>query len=462
LTFVVAATCSNGKYDNPNELSTAEQLITMEQGGAIADVSAARMVTNPQNVSLIRTLYSSLFKRNLNGIFPRLGDAWQDAKSKHLYDFSGNCQKFHLFGDPTLRLLIPQNVALVDSIYVDGIWTMTSDSVKIKSLGRVQVAGTVKQRDTTMTLFNGKSTLQLFDSQKEVVIQEGIGTFRFKVSGSPLYRGEVSITNGHYISTIPIPKDVTFGGSARISIYTWNDQTDGVGFAENVIINGVDTTAAIDTVGPRIEVYLNDFSFHAGDIVKSNPTLIVRLEDESGINTSTVGVGHQLFATISNPERTFDLSGYYHSDLDKYQSGEVRYPLLDLSDGKYMLRVKAWDIQNNSSEAETFFEVYSADDFALLHVFNYPNPFSSSTTFTFQRNTTDPIDIEVKIYSIAGRYIQNIQMQSIKDSFVKIPWDGKDNDGSEIANGVYFYKVIIQSQDGIRTRETIGKCALIR
>ena len=313
-----------------------------------------------------------------------------------------------------------------------------------------------------MTLFNGRGTIQLFDSQKDVRILEGEGIFNFKVSGSPLYHGEVSITNGHYVATIPIPKDVTFGKSARISIYTWNDQTDGVGYTENVTINGIDTTADIDTVGPRIWVYLNDFSFNSGNIVKSNPTLIVRLEDESGINTSTVGVGHQLSATISKPVRTFDLSNYYHSDPDKYQSGEVRYPLRDISDGKYTLLVKAWDIQNNSSEAETYFEVHSADDFALLHVLNYPNPFSSFTTFTFQRNTTDPIDVDVKIYSIAGRLIHDIKMQSIKDSFVQIPWDGKDNDGSEIANGVYFYKVIIRSQDGIRTNETIGKCAMIR
>ncbi len=462
LTFIVAATCSYGKYDNPQELSAAEQLVTMEKGGAVADLSAARLVTDPQNNTLIKLFYSNLLRRNTDGTFPRLGDAYLYAKKTCMQD--GNSPKFHLFGDPTLRLLMPKNDAMIDSVNVNGSWTMATDSIKMKSLGRIQIAGAVKQKDgSTMVSFKGTCTVQLFDSQRFVIIDEGYGHFNFKVNGSMLYQGDVSITNGQFVTTIPIPKDVTFGKSARISMYAWNNNTDGVGYTENMMINGIDTTAVVDAVGPKISVYLNDTAtFHAGDVVKSNPTLIVRLWDASGINISTIGVGHQLSATISNPERIYDLSNYYHSDLDTYQSGEVRYPLRDLSDGKYTLRVKAWDIQNNSSNAETFFEVFSTDDFALLHVLNYPNPFSSSTTFAFQRTATDPIDVEVKIYSIAGRLIQRIKMQSIKDPFVRIPWDGKDNDGSEIANGIYFYKLIARSQDGTQTNETIGKCAVMR
>ena len=89
--------------------------------------------------------------------------------------------------------------------------------------------------------------------------------------------------------------------------------------------------------------------------MNSNPTIIVELQDSSGINTSNVGVGHQLSATINNPERTFDLSNNYTSSLDNYQKGEVRYPLMNLSDGKYTLSVKAWDNQNNSVRSRNLF-----------------------------------------------------------------------------------------------------------
>ncbi|MGA3286491.1 MAG: type IX secretion system sortase PorU [Bacteroidota bacterium] len=459
LTFVVAATCNFGKYDDPSILSAGEQLVTMEQGGAIGSLVASRAVYNSPNVVLNTSFFLYLLTKDSTGRNPRLGDAVRIAKS--LNHDAENTQKFHLFGDPTLRLLMPKNVASIDS--VNG--RLTSSIVAMKSLAHVPIQGAMKLNNgTPITSFQGKGTLQVFDSQREVHIVEGVGDFRFKENGSLLYRGGVSIHSGQFKTTIPIPKDVTFGNRARISMYA-NDTTnatDGAGYTENVMINGIDSTAAIDTVGPQISIYLNDLNFRPGDVVKGIDSLIVRLNDESGINTSTAGVGHQLSATISNPDRTFNLSNYYQSDFNTYKSGEVRYPLPDLSEGKYTLRVKAWDVQNNSSEAETYFEVSLADDLTMLNVVNYPNPFSNSTTFTFQRNVIDPINVEVKIFSIAGRLIEKMSVQNITDRSVRIPWDGRDHDGASLANGIYLYKLIVRSQNGQHTSETIGKLAVVR
>ncbi len=434
----------------------------MDQGGCIADFSAARVVEDISNYSLDESLFSYLMQRNQSGQFPLIGDACLFAKSVN--SDQENTLKFLLLGDPTVRLLMPKNVATVDS--VNGFNVASNSTIKIKSLGLVPIAGTVKQKDTLLSSFNGEGTLQLFGAQKEMSIMDGIDSskdiFRFTLPGSLLYKGDVSITNGHYGAIVPIPKDVIFGNSARIAFYAWNGQTDGMGSTENIMIDGMDTSLIKDTVGPAISVYLDTIAFKPGGVVKSNTVIIVELEDASGINTSNVGVGHQLSATINNPDRTFDLSSYYTSSLDNYKKGEVRYPLNGLIDGKYTLLVKAWDNQNNSSEAETFFEVHTADDFALLNAVNYPNPFSSSTIFTFQRTSFNPIDVEIKIYSIAGRLIANINKQNVVDNFVRIPWDGKDNEGSALANGVYFYKLIARDRIGQRTNETIGKMAVLR
>jgi hypothetical protein len=458
LTFVVSATCSFGKYDDPNVISAGERLVTMEQGGAIGGLAASRAVFDDYNVELNNDFYSFLFVRDIAGRNQRLGDALRFAKAKN--SDAANTRKYHLFGDPTLRLLMPKNVSSIDS--VNG--KSTSNIITIKSLAHVPIQGAMKLNDgTLMTSFQGKATLQVFDSPREVHIVEGAGDFRFEENGSLLYRGGVTIQEGKFRTIIPIPKDVTFGNQSRISMYAWNNATDGAGYTENVMINGIDSTATImsDSIGPQISIYLDDLNFRSGDVVKSNPTMIVRLHDESGINTSTAGVGHQLSATISNPERTINLSNYYQSDFDTYQSGEVRYLLSDLSEGKYTLRVKAWDVQNNSSEAEIYFVVSRADDLTLLNVLNYPNPFSNSTNFTFQRNGIDPIDVEIKIFSIAGRLIGKMNVQNITDRSVRIPWDGRDNDGAGLANGIYLYKLIARSQNGQHTSETIGKLAIL-
>ena len=87
-----------------------------------------------------------------------------------------------------------------------------------------------------MSSFNGEGILQLFDSERIDPLTDGKGTFVFKLPGSVLYRGDVSVTNGHYDAVVPIPKDVTFGNSSRLAFYAWSGQSDGTGNTENLII----------------------------------------------------------------------------------------------------------------------------------------------------------------------------------------------------------------------------------
>jgi flagellar hook assembly protein FlgD len=51
---------------------------------------------------------------------------------------------------------------------------------------------------------------------------------------------------------------------------------------------------------------------------------------------------------------------------------------------------------------------------------------------------------------------------NVSDKFVKIPWDGRDQDGSPIANGTYLYKIIVRTADGSYSKSVLGKLAIIR
>ena len=273
----------------------------------------------------------------------------------------------------------------------------------------------------------------------------------------------VSVTNGEFQALVPIPKDVSYTNDrARISLYAWTNSTDAVGYSENVVIAGTDSTAAADTTGPEIEIYMDDTSFRSGDVVRPDPLLIVKLQDENGINTSTSSVGHGMEATLSSSQQPIDLTGSYQGDIDTYQHGEVRYPLRDLPEGRQTLTVKAWDIYNNSSEAQVVLDVRQQSDLAMYHVLNFPNPVTRSTVFTFQRNSAEPIDVIVKIYTVAGRRIGEVKAYSVIDRFVQIPWDGRDANGDPLANGVYLYKVIVRSLSGNGSREALGKLTMLR
>ena len=454
LTFLVAATCNFAQYDLSTEQSAGELILVMEQGGAIGEVTASRAVFADQNSALNKEFYDNLFQPDAQGRPRRTGDAMWLTKQVM---YGTNDVKYHLLGDPTMRLAAPRAIARLDS--VNG--NTTAQLATMKSLGQVSISGTIKKTDsTTWSGFNGRGMIEVFDS-KRLMVLEDIGDYPVEVVGSVLYRGQVTVTGGAFRAVVPIPKDVTYGSRARLSLYAWNDASDAVGFTENVSISGTDTTVAIDTAGPRITIYLDDESFRSGDRVKPEALLIADLQDESGINTSTVGIGHRLEAVL-NKSTAIDLSDFYRGNLDTYKSGQIRYPMSALPEGKYSLKLKAWDIRNNSSEAETFFEVSASTDVELANVFNFPNPFSGSTTFTFQRNSQEPVDVEVKIYTIAGRLIENLQVPSVADRFVQIPWNGRDRDGDPLANGVYFYKVVVKTLDRRSTKEEIGKLTIMR
>ena len=89
-------------------------------------------------------------------------------------------------------------------------------------------------------------------------------------------------------------------------------------------------------------------------------------------------------------------------------------------------------------------------------MYNYPNPFKDGTYFTFiVTGDKIPDQLYLKIYTVAGRLIRTINVSSAElgsdVGFKRIYWDGKDEDGDEIANGVYFYKVIYKVKDVVKT-----------
>jgi len=58
--------------------------------------------------------------------------------------------------------------------------------------------------------------------------------------------------------------------------------------------------------------------------------------------------------------------------------------------------------------------------------------------------------------------IRQIEAKGIEEKFVKINWDGRDQDGDIIANGTYLYKIIVNSMDGKYNQSVLGKMAIIR
>ena len=52
-----------------------------------------------------------------------------------------------------------------------------------------------------------------------------------------------------------------------------------------------------------------------------------------------------------------------------------------------------------------------------------------------------PASIAITVYSLMGEKVLELAEYQAEESFISIPWNGKDQAGRKIANGAYFYHV---------------------
>jgi hypothetical protein len=165
-----------------------------------------------------------------------------------------------------------------------------------------------------------------------------------------------------------------------------------------------------------------------------------------------------------NTERAIVLNDLYEADLDTYRSGQVRYRLNKLAEGPHTLRLKAWDVFNNSSETSTEFVVSSSAEMALAHVLNYPNPFTTHTEFFFEHNRPcNTLNVQVQVFTVSGRLVKTLSRQLACEGYRSegLAWNGLDDFGDKLGRGVYVYRLHVTTPEGERA-EKFEKLVILR
>jgi hypothetical protein len=477
LSVFVLATCNFSQSDNPTYYSGGEYLINLRGGGAIGVIAGTRKVYANYNRALNWGTFQILFASTTVDRLVTSRPAYALTAFKQSSGNSVNDQKYFFMGDPTMQLQNPAGYATIDtingaSVRLDNGIPRTSP-ITMRSLAEVTVKGSVRDENGIVdSTFSGVITMVLNDvTQTHTIVDyfscNGVeSNFFYQASGGVLYRGQSSITRGEFVAKFLVPKDIQYADSTlrgRLTGYFAQNgmpTNDGLAFTSMVRMAGADSTAVNDGAGPSITISLGNKSFRPGDAVGTAPLLLVDLADSSGINTSVTGIGHRIEAWLNDGRQSVDLTDAYTSSLDNFRRGTVTYQLSGLPEGKNTIRVRAWDSFNNSATAEVDFDVASTDRLSVTNVLNYPNPFAGGgTLFTFRQNLSEPLKVLVKVFTVTGRLVQTLETQSSGDSFVRVPWDGRDRDGDAIANGVYLYKLTVSTYDGRFTSQTLGKIA---
>ena len=113
--------------------------------------------------------------------------------------------------------------------------------------------------------------------------------------------------------------------------------------------------------------------------------------------------------------------------------------------------MQATDASGNLAGVQPYsirFEVVNESQ--ITNFYPYPNPFSSSTRFVFTLTGSDiPEQIKIQIMTISGRVVREIIQDEIGpihigNNITEYAWDGHDEFGDQLANGVYLYRVLVR------------------
>ena len=449
LSVFITATCEFTRYDDPNRVSAGELVFLNDKGGAISLFTTSRATFAGSNLALNIAIYNNNMFKMIDGEYPRFGDIIRRSK---LFGTS-NDKKFVLIGDPACKMAYPEYNA--ETVKINSNVVVPDEFDTVQALQLVRIEGIVITRDgEKLTDFNGELFTSVYDKKSEIqTFGDENSPYTFYLRNNVIFNGKASIINGDFEFEFMVPKDIAYRyGDGRISYYFRNSETDGNGYYENIVVGGFDENANPDTEGPVIQLYMNDTTFMPGDFTNQNPSLLAFVSDSSGINTTGIGIGHDIVTIINeDKELTFVLNDYYEAEENKYNKGRVVYPFSDLPDGEHNLSFKVWDVYNNSSIAYLNFLVVSSEEMVIQNLMNYPNPFISETNFVFDHNQKgNELDILIEVFRVDGQLVKrlNTTLQPEGSRSEPITWDGSTDSGDKIGRGFYVYRVIVRNEEG--------------
>lgn len=217
-----------------------------------------------------------------------------------------------------------------------------------------------------------------------------------------------------------------------------------------------------EDINPILDVTFNGIHILNKDIIAPTTEINISLNDEnpyllldSDIDTSLFGIyitdPDGLTSRIPFMDGSGNMVMNWIPGNENQNKFKISYPAYFEKSGVYLLLVQGSDKTGNESgdfEYEISFEVIHKS--MITQLLNYPNPFSTSTRFVFTL-TGDlvPDEVFIQIMTISGRVVREISESEIGPiqigrNITEFAWDGRDQFGDLLANGVYLYRVKAQ------------------
>ncbi len=175
---------------------------------------------------------------------------------------------------------------------------------------------------------------------------------------------------------------------------------------------------------------------------------LVQISINGGTWTQITPIGGYPYRIYSNPASPFAANTYVYSgshdwqeaifDLSAY-SGSARIRFLFGTDGA--VTGEGWYIDDIRIESD----YVSIDELVQIpqnyQLSNYPNPFNPTTNISFSIPAANSVSLV--IYNLKGQKVKSmLSDKEFTPGTHTVSWDGRDELGSHVSSGVYFYKLI--------------------
>ncbi len=232
-------------------------------------------------------------------------------------------------------------------------------------------------------------------------------------------------------------------------------------------------TVSEDDVNPILDVTFDGLHILDEDIISAEPMILITLDDENEFLLLDDDTDTSYFEVYLKSPNSNSFKRVYFmqngEEILKWTPAQneknkftIEYNPKFTEDGIYTLQVQGRDKSNNFSGDNSYeisFEVITAS--TITHIFNYPNPFSTSTQFVFTLTGSElPDQMQIQIMTVTGKVVREIHLSEIGplrigNNRTEYAWDGRDEFGDQLANGVYLYRVIAKiNGENIEHRST--------
>jgi len=212
-----------------------------------------------------------------------------------------------------------------------------------------------------------------------------------------------------------------------------------------------------DKISPLLDVTFDGVHILNRDIVSSKPHITVKLKDENQFAILNDTSGAKI--SVRFPNGVIHPYYYFSNDTLKFNPAAAapnpdNTATIDMlpyfpEDGDYELIVTGKDRSGNKAgnlDYKVGFQVINKP--MISNMLNYPNPFTTSTAFVFTVTGSEvPQNIKIQILTITGKIVREITKDElgplhIGRNITDFKWDGTDQYGQKLANGIYLYRVV--------------------